>query len=64
MTEVNLDGGHGVYSVYARYGANLQKHLTAPSRAGYTFIGWDEYTVDTDSDGIPDYGNDQKAFKR
>ncbi len=58
MTEVNLNGGHGVYSVYARYGSNLVNHLSAPSRAGYVFIGWDAYTSDSDDDGIPDQGND------
>ncbi|MBO5222391.1 MAG: InlB B-repeat-containing protein [Clostridia bacterium] len=58
MTRVYLDGGYGIYSVYARYQADLQSHLTAPSRAGYSFIGWDEYKVDSDDDGVPDTGGD------
>lgn len=58
MTRVYLAGGYGIYSVYARYGADLESHLTAPSRPGYSFVGWDEYTVDSDDDGVPDSGGD------
>lgn len=58
MTRVYLAGGYGIYSVYARYGADLQSHLTAPERPGYSFVGWDEYDVDSDDDGVPDTGGD------
>ncbi|MBR3779266.1 MAG: InlB B-repeat-containing protein [Clostridia bacterium] len=58
MTRVYLAGGYGIYSVYARYGADLQSHLTAPERPGYSFVGWDEYDVDSDEDGVPDTGGD------
>lgn len=61
MTRVYLAGGYGIYSVYARYGADLQSHLTAPTRPGYTFIGWDEYKVDSDADDVPDTGGDNIA---
>lgn len=56
MTRVYLMGGFGIYSVYARYGADLQGHLSAPTRPGYSFVGWDEYTIDSDNDGVPDTG--------
>lgn len=58
MTRVYLMGGFGIYSVYARYGADLQGHLTAPTRPGYAFVGWDLYTVDSGGDGVPDTGGD------
>jgi len=59
MTRVYLMGGFGIYSVYARYGSNLQSHLTAPTRPGYIFVGWDQYTVDSDADDVPDTGDDK-----
>ncbi len=58
MTRVYLMGGFGIYSVYARYGADLQSHLTAPTRPGFAFIGWDQYMVDSDDDDVPDTGGD------
>ena len=58
MTRVYLMGGYGIYSVYARYGADLQSHLSAPTRPGYSFVGWDEYKVDSDDDDVPDTGGD------
>ncbi|MBR3908367.1 MAG: InlB B-repeat-containing protein [Clostridia bacterium] len=61
MTRVYLMGGYGIYSVYARYGANLQPHLTIPVRPGYLFAGWDAYTIDTDNDDVPDSGEDGKV---
>lgn len=61
MTRVYLMGGYGIYSVYARYGANLEPHLTIPVRPGYLFAGWDAYTIDTDNDDVPDSGEDGKV---
>lgn len=61
MTRVYLMGGYGIYSVYARYGANLEPHLTIPVRPGFLFKGWDEYTIDTDNDDVPDSGEDGKV---
>lgn len=58
MARVYLMGGYGIYSVYARYGADLQSHLSAPTRPGYSFVGWDEYKVDSDDDDVPDTGGD------
>ena len=58
MTRVYLMGGFGIYSVYARYGAELQSHLGIPTRPGFAFIGWDLCTVDSDGDGVPDTGGD------
>ncbi len=58
MTTVELgEGGYGVYSVYARYGSNLIKHLVGATRPGYTFEGWDLAEVDTNGDGKPDSGD-------
>lgn len=34
----NLDGGYGVEPIYARYGAPIE--VNDPTRAGYTFAGW------------------------
>ncbi len=48
----NLDGGYGVDQIYDRYGANIT--IGIPTKPGYTFNGWYELTVDTDSDGVPD----------
>lgn len=49
------DGGYGVDPIYARYGTPFV--VNTPVRYGYSFMGWDELTDDTDSDGIPDTGN-------
>lgn len=48
----NLDGGYGVDPIYDKYGANIT--IGIPTKPGYTFNGWYELTVDTDSDGVPD----------
>lgn len=40
MLSLNLDGGYGVEPIYARYGAAIT--LGTPTKAGYTFTGWDE----------------------
>ncbi len=34
----DLDGGYGVEPIYARYGARIE--IGTPTRAGYTFNGW------------------------
>ena len=40
MLSLNLDGGYGVEPIYARYGAAIR--LGEPTKAGYTFTGWDK----------------------
>ncbi len=40
MLRLNLDGGYGVEPIYARYGAAIT--LGTPTKAGYTFTGWDK----------------------
>lgn len=40
MLSLNLDGGYGVEPIYARYGVAIT--LGEPTKAGYTFTGWDE----------------------
>ena len=40
MLSLNLDGGYGVEPIYARYGAAIT--LGTPTKAGYTFTGWDK----------------------
>jgi len=53
LTRFELDGGHGVYSIYARYGSELASHVGTPIKPGYTFVGWDDVTSGT-GDGIAD----------
>lgn len=36
----DLDGGYGVEPIYARYGAPIS--VGTPTKAGYTFAGWDK----------------------
>lgn len=38
LINFNLDGGYGVEPIYARYGTPLD--VGTPSKAGYTFVGW------------------------
>lgn len=40
MLSLNLDGGFGVEPIYARYGAAIT--LGTPTKAGYTFTGWNK----------------------
>lgn len=40
MLSLDLNGGYGVEPIYARYGAAIT--LGEPTRAGYTFTGWDK----------------------
>lgn len=57
LTRFELDGGFGVYSIYARYGAELAGIVGTPIRPGYTFVGWDDVTSGTGdriADTIPD----------
>ena len=57
LTHFELDGGYGVYSIYARYGSELADSVGTPIRPGYTFVGWDDIssgTVDGIADVMPD----------
>lgn len=40
MLSLDLNGGYGVEPIYARYGAAIT--LGTPTKAGYTFTGWDK----------------------
>lgn len=51
MLKFDMDGGYGTEPVYARYGTAFI--VTAPTRHGYEFVGWDDVTDDT-GDGHPD----------
>ena len=53
LTHFELDGGYGVYSIYARYGSELADNVGTPIRPGYTFVGWDDISSGT-GDGIAD----------
>jgi uncharacterized repeat protein (TIGR02543 family) len=39
LMNFNLNGGYGVEPIYARYGAPIS--VGTPTKAGYTFSGWD-----------------------
>ncbi|MBR5248163.1 MAG: InlB B-repeat-containing protein, partial [Lachnospiraceae bacterium] len=69
LTRFDLDGGFGVYSMYARYGADLAGKIGTPVKPGYTFIGWDEITngpgdgiADTIADTVPAESHVYKAL--
>ena len=47
----DLAGGYGVQPIYARYGTPIT--VTNPTKAGHTFVGWDDITRD-DGDEIAD----------
>ena len=51
MLKFDMDGGYGTEPVYARYGTAFI--VTAPTRHGYEFVGWDDVTDGT-GDGDPD----------
>lgn len=51
MLKFDMDGGYGTEPVYARYGTAFI--VTAPTRHGYEFDGWDDVTDGT-GDGDPD----------
>ena len=38
LISFDLDGGHGVEPIYAKYGSTF--NIAQPKRAGYTFLGW------------------------
>lgn len=39
LLSLNLDGGYGAEPMYARYGTDIA--IDNPTKAGYTFLGWD-----------------------
>ncbi len=45
LMRFDLGGGYGVEPVYARYGAPIA--AGTPTRAGYTFLGWDPQVPET-----------------
>ena len=51
MLKFDMDGGYGTEPIYARYGTAFI--VTAPTRHGYEFFGWDDVT-DGKGDGDPD----------
>ena len=51
MLKFDMDGGYGTEPVYARYGTAFI--VTAPTRHGYEFVGWDDVTGG-EGDGRPD----------
>ena len=50
LVDLDLDGGHGSDSVYAKYGTAFV--VNKPSKAGWTFEGWDA-DGDNIDDGLP-----------
>lgn len=48
MLKFDMDGGYGTEPVYARYGTAFI--VTAPTRHGYEFVGWDDVTGGTGDD--------------
>lgn len=50
LMKFDLDGGYGVYPIYARHGAKLD--IPNPTKAGYTFVGWDQ------TEGAPAVSNE------
>ncbi len=55
MLKFDTDGGYGVDPIFARYDTPFV--VTDPVRPGYTFVGWDLLTDDTDGDGAVDTGD-------
>lgn len=63
LTRFELDGGFGVYSIYARYGSELAGNVGTPIKPGYSFVGWDDVTGGTGdgiADDIPDTVQDEE----
>lgn len=50
LMKFDLDGGFGVYPIYARHGAKLE--IPNPTKAGYAFVGWDQ------TEGTPAVSNE------
>ena len=46
LMNFDLDGGYGVEPIYARYGAPIGD-VGTPTKAGYTFDGWDKTIPET-----------------
>ena len=55
LLNFDMDGGYGTEPVYARYKTPFA--INNPTKAGYTFAGWDLLTTDSDNDGILDTGD-------
>ena len=55
LMKFELGGGYGVDPIYARNGAEIE--IGTPTRAGYTFLGWDLAVIDSNGDGKPDTGD-------
>ena len=49
LINFDLDGGHGVSPIYARYDTAF--HVQQPSKAGYTFAGWELISGETGETG-------------
>lgn len=69
MLKFDMDGGYGTEPVYARYGTAFI--VTAPTRHGYEFVGWDDVTggtgdgkADTPPTTIPAKNRTYKALWR
>lgn len=69
MLKFDMDGGYGTEPVYARYGTAFI--VTAPTRHGYEFVGWDDVTdgkgdgkADTPPTTIPAENRTYKALWR
>lgn len=60
LIKFNLDGGTGVDPIYAQFGAPY--NVNEPTRAGYTFAGWDPPLPDEDERTIP-YGGKEYTAK-
>lgn len=50
LMKFDLDGGYGVYPIYARHGAKLE--IPNPTKVGYAFVGWDQ------TEGTPAVSNE------
>ena len=53
LTHFELDGGYGVYSIYARYGSDLAGTIGTPIKPGFSFLGWDDISSGS-GDGFAD----------
>lgn len=60
LIKFNLDGGTGVDPIYAQFGAPY--NVNEPTRAGYSFVGWDPELPIEDEPTIP-YGGKEYTAK-